>query len=115
MIKTTEEMLHSISDDTLRKYLNLVQDELKLRRNTKAREIARDLANTIQKAIDSGLILKEIVDPDDYYTPNFTISNNDGCKLYLIRPDYAEHKNDKDYGYTLYKWNDEKNKWEKVD
>lgn len=115
MIKTTEEMLHNMSDDTLHKYLNLVQDELKLRRNTKAYEIARDFANTIQKAIDSGLILQGTLDPDDYYTPNFTISNNDGCKLYLIRPDYTEHENDEDYGYTLYKWNDEKNKWEKVD
>jgi hypothetical protein len=66
--------------------LNLVQDELKLRRNTKAYEIARDFANTIQKAIDSGLILQGTLDPDDYYTPSFTISNNDGCKLYLIRP-----------------------------
>lgn len=115
MIKTTEEMLHNMSDDTLRKYLNLVQDELKLRHNTKAREIARNLANTIQKAIDSGLILQEILEPEDHYTPNFRISNNDGCKLYLIRPDYAEHENDEDYGYALYEWNDEKNKWEKVD
>lgn len=115
MIKTTEEMLHNMSDDTLHKYLNLVQDELKLRRNTKALETTRYLANAIQKVIDSGLILQEILEPDIHYTPNFTISDNDGCKLYLIRPDYAEYENDEDYGYTLYKWNDEKNKWEKVD
>lgn len=113
MIKTTEEMLHSMSDDTLRKYLNLVQDELKLRRNTKALETTRYLANAIQKVIDSGLILQGL-DPDNYYTPDFIIADNNGYKLYRIRPDYAEHENDENYGYTLNKWNDDENKWEKV-
>lgn len=115
MIETTEKMLHNMNDDTLHKYLNLIQDELKLRRDLKALETARYLANAIQKAIDAGLILQGTLDPDDYYTPNFIINDDDGHKLYKIRPDYAEYENDEDYGYTLEKWNDEKNKWEKAD
>lgn len=117
MIKMTKGMLSSLSSAELHKYLTLIQDELKARRDLKIYETVCCLANAIQKVVDENLLLQEIQNNELFDIPNFIISNSlDYQKLYQIIPDYAEHESgaDENYGYILKKWNDKSREWEKV-